>query len=310
MKKNKIYVPLQGRIGNQLFQYAFARKVQLDLGENAEIILDDSDVLRCKWENSLVHYNLPKVSYINNSIIEQESLLSKQYILRKAYRALTRNKDYLLKFETEKKIQQFFNKNGMFLCENGFIEPKLNLNNPIYLEGFFQSEKYFKSIKADIINLLDGHQFSELHDYPGIDKLKNSNSVCISVKVEHNVGSSMYNVCTMDYWKKAIKYIIDNVENPLFFICSDNVQYVIEHLLDTSKFDYVVQCREMPAHISLAAMAECNHFIIGNTTFGWWAQYMSKRDKKIVIAPSRWMAIDMPIDIYQDGWHLIDVCED
>lgn len=54
MERNKIYVPLQGRIGNQLFQYSFARKIQLDMGENAVIILDDSDVLRCNWENSLV----------------------------------------------------------------------------------------------------------------------------------------------------------------------------------------------------------------------------------------------------------------
>ena len=63
----------------------------------------------------------------------------------------------------------------------------------------------------------------------------------------------------------------------------------------------------MPVHTSLAAMALCKHFIIGNTSFGWWAQYMSKNKNKIVIAPSKWMRIDMPIDIYQDNWMIIEV---
>lgn len=117
----------------------------------------------------------------------------------------------------------------------------------------------------------------------------------------------MYDVCTMQYWKEAIKYVTGQVEDPLFFICSDNVPYVLSHLIDANQFDYVEQSREFPVHVSLAAMAECKHFIIGNTTFGWWAQYLSRNPEKIVVAPSRWMAVDMPIDLYQDGWHLVEV---
>ena len=49
MKKNKIYVMLQGRIGNQLFQYALARKIQTEK-ENAIIVMDDSRILNCGWE--------------------------------------------------------------------------------------------------------------------------------------------------------------------------------------------------------------------------------------------------------------------
>ena len=307
MERNKIYVPLQGRIGNQLFQYSFARKIQLDMGENAVIILDDSDVLRCNWENSLVYYNLPDVEYVHENIIENETYISKYYILRKIYGAFVRNKDYTFKYKIEKKLQPLLNKNGMFLCENGYIEPKLDLSEPIYIEGYFQSDKYFNNARYDILSLLDGNQFSELERYPGIDKLKKRNSVCISVKIEHNIGNSIYDVCTMEYWEKAIKFITNNVDNPLFFICSDNVQYVLENLIDASRYDYIIQNSGMPVHLSLAAMAVCKHFIIGNTTFGWWAQYLSAYSKKIVIAPSKWMAVNMPIDIYQDGWFLIEV---
>ena len=155
--------------------------------------------------------------------------------------------------------------------------------------------------------MFDGTQFPDYDKYPGLHKLRERNSVCISVKVEHNVGSSMYDVCSMKYWEEAIQYIIKNVDNPLFFICSDNVDYVLEHLIDASKYDYVVQDKSRPVYVSLAAMSECKNFIIGNTTFGWWAQYLSKADNKIVVAPSKWMSVDMPIDLYEDGWHLIEV---
>ena len=305
MKNRTIYMPLMGRIGNQLFQYAFARKIQLEMGSDVEIIMDDSDILRCNWENSLVHYNIPNIQYIHENIIEAEKKNSKQYLLRKIYRLFTRKADYTNKYKWEKKLQPLLNQNGLFLCENGYIKPMLNYENPIYLEGYFQSECYF--VKEDVKRILSGKQFDQLEQYPGIDKLRERNSVCISVKVEHNVGSSMYSVCGVEYWRRAIDFIIETVDNPLFFLCSDNVPYVLENLIDTSKFDYVVQDLRMPVHVSLAAMAECKHFVIGNTTFGWWAQYLSDNKDKIVVAPSRWMAVDMPIDIYQDGWKLIEV---
>lgn len=73
----------------------------------------------------------------------------------------------------------------MFFCENGYIEPKLNCNAPIYLEGYFQSQLYFDDIKDDLLKLFSGRQFSEFFTYPGLEKIQNRNSVCISVKVEH-----------------------------------------------------------------------------------------------------------------------------
>lgn len=197
---------------------------------------------------------------------------------------------------------------GAFFCENGYMNNNIDLKDDVYLEGFFQSEKYFYEYKDEICELFSPNIFiKELENYKGINELKERNSVCISVKIEHNVGSSLYDVCGIEYWKKAIEYITSNVENPLFFICSDNVEYVLENLIDTKNYDYIVQDRDMPVHISLVAMSQCKHFVIGNTTFGWWAQYLSKNKEKIVIAPSKWMKVEMPIDIYQDNWHVIDV---
>lgn len=307
MKKDKIYLILQGRIGNQLFQYAFARYIQVITGNRYGIVIDDSDVLRCNWINSLVYYDLPNVEYAHNSVLKEECKLSRIFLLRKALRCVIGKADYTSKFLIENRFQSFLNKNGLFICENGYIEPKLSKITPYFLEGFFQSESYFAPIADDIRRLFSYKQFSELKDYPNIEEIEHRNTVCISVKVEHNVGNTIYSVCDMNYWKRAIDYIVEKVEEPLFFICSDNVEYVLENLIDMNKQDYIIQSKDFPVHISLAVMSLCKHFVIGNTTFGWWAQYLSEYKGKITVAPSRWMAVDMPIDIYQPGWHLIEV---
>lgn len=307
MEKDAIYVPLQGRIGNQLFQYAIARSIQIKKGINTKIIMDDSDVLRCNWENSLVYYDLPNVEYVHDSIAKKTFIFSTQAIIRNIYKILIKYMNYKSKFRFEKKIQTLINKYGIALCENGYIDFDLDYSKPIYLEGYFQSEKYFKNCSDDIKEIITNNFHEQLNAYPGIDKIRGRNTVCISVKIEHNVGNSIFSVCGIDYWKKAIEYIMEKVDDPFFFICSDNVSYVLDHLIDTSKYDYVVQDKDSPVYLSLAAMAECKHFVIGNTTFGWWAQYLSKYKSKMVIAPSKWMAVDMPIDIYQDNWILIEV---
>ena len=172
------------------------------------------------------------------------------------------------------------------------------------ISGYFQSEQYFPTVKGE---LKRDFSLRDSLTYPDLDILEKSNSICISVKVEHNVGSSLYAVCGKEYWEEAIAYIIEKVPNPVFFVCSDNVEYVKEHLIDCSKYKVLFQDKNEPVYKSLAAMSRCKHFIIGNTSFGWWAQYMSENPNKIMIAPNQWMLVDMPIDLYDEKWTLIDV---
>lgn len=302
--KKIIYVSLQGRIGNQLFIYAFARKLQKAL-PNHRLILDDSEIVRCKWVNSLEEYRLENVEYTHENLFSQLPQFKLHRLIRKFYRLMIRNMDFNAKYQWEKTWQPLLNKMGVILCENGYLPTTIPADKDIYVEGFFQSEKYFSDIAHEVCKDLYAGQFAQLEEYPNIAQIRQRNTVCISIKVEHNVGSELYDVCSISYWKKAIEHICAHVENPLFFICSDNVDYVLEHLIDASKYDYVCQSRDFSVAVSLAAMSECKHFIIGNTTFGWWAQYLSQNPDKIVIAPSKWMKIDMPIDIYQKNWTLV-----
>ena len=146
-----------------------------------------------------------------------------------------------------------------------------------------------------------------------VQQLENRNSVCISIKVEHNADNPLFDVCGKDYYAQAIQYIIDNVENPLFFICSDNVQFVLEHYIDASKYNCICQEKGLPVSDSLMIMSTCKHFVIGNTSFGRWAQILATNENKIVVAPNRWFReTDRQTNsIYKENpnWHLIDVTD-
>lgn len=302
-----IFLVLKGRIGNQLFQYAVARVIQEELGMDTKLIIDESEVLDLKWTNSLRDYSLPNVEYVQDRKMLKSKEFIIPYLMLCFYYEFIYKRDYKTKYKLEKLFEPILNHFGLVAIENGYLPYKVNKKRNVIIYGFFQSELYFKHISKQIKKELDITKELQEKNYPNLEQLKNRNSVCISIKVEHNADTPMYNVCTREYWEKAIQYIIERVDNPLFFICSDNVEYVKEHYIDCEKYDTVCQASGFPVHLSLAAMSQCKHFIIGNTTFGWWAQYLAENEDKIVIAPKKWMNVDMPIDIYenQKGWQLM-----
>ena len=301
-----IYLRLDGRIGNQLFMYAFAKSVSEKRG-NELVVIDDREAIKRNYHNSLMDYELENVQYVHDHKMLYHYRLIKQNVIFFLYRVIRKNLNYNKRFCLEKKWQSFFNRHGLILCENGYLDYTVPATKNVLLNGYFQSDEYFSDVREDVIKSFTIDEKTMESYYPDVKKIKSRNTVCVSIKVQHNVGNSMFDVCNDGYWQKAISYICDNVENPLFFICSDNVEYVKNNLIDCTKYDTVYQDPKIPVNVSLSIMGQCKHFVIGNTTFGWWAQYLCDYDKKIVVAPSKWMKIDMPVDIYQEGWHLVEV---
>lgn len=301
-----IYLILEGRIGNQLFMYAHARKLQ-EQNPGQEIVIDDVMVSKLGYEDLLPSYKLDDVRYVHDRKMLHSGPMLGRYLVYMLYRLIRKPLCYQKRFELEKKWAPRLTKWGLRLCENGYIEFPQRFEGDMLVAGYYQSDKYFRGIESELRDKLSLKDDQRIEGYPGIDKIRGRNSVCISIKVQHNVGNGPYDVCNSGYWQEAIAYIQQHVDDPMFFICSDNVEYVKEHLIDTSKYDFVCQSADYGVEESLAVMGMCKHFIIGNTTFGWWAQFLNPSQDKIVIAPSRWMNVDMPIDIYQDNWHLIEV---
>lgn len=287
--------------------YAHAYAIQQLRGRKETIVIDDVENQCHKYLNSLMNYPLENVKYVHNrDFFESKKFWLQRRIMAK-HMAKIRTMTYREKYEFEKKRQRAYNRLGLVLCENGFVECSSKMPKNIFLDGYFQCEKYFELYKEDIKKIFSLKDEVDSSGYPNLELIRARNTICISIKVQHNVGDEMYDVCSERFWNHAIQYMVEHVENPLFFICSDNVEYVKKNLIDFNKYDTIVQDSSYPVHISLAVMAQCRHFIIGNTSFGWWAQYLCVNPDKIVVAPSRWYGVDVPCDIYQRNWHMIEV---
>lgn len=302
-----IYLKLRGRIGNQLFMYAAARRIQLETGEKQLIVVDNSQNILVGWENALEWYDLPRIEYHNDNKIYRSIILFPQRVIIRLCRLFERKMNHRERKEFQSRIQALLNRFGVFLVDDGYIAYPSKYRKNTVVEGYFQSERFFYNIKDEIIRTFSLMGDPRVDLYPHIDDIRERNTVCISIKIEHNAGNQLYDVCNDTYYKRAIEYIKTVVPNPLFFVCSDNIEYVKNNLIDTTQYDVIEQNMDTPIQLSLAAMSECKYFIIGNTTFGWWAQYLCTYPDKIVIAPARWYNEDVPCDLYMDDWMLMEV---
>ena len=305
-----IAVKLVGRIGNQLFIYAAAEAIRQKRGRNEKIVFYDESILREGWKNSLEDYDLKNVEFRHDySKLNFATRLQMALVLRfyKWFKLTRENRVRRYKFE--KFFQPILNLLGIISCVDGYTKVITPFARNVYMNGYFQSEKYFQGCE-DLLKKTFSYRLPTLKKKDSVRQLLQRESVCISIKVEHNVGHPSFDVCDKSYYTRAIDYITKRIDKPLFFICSDNVPYVLDHFIDTDKYDYLCQDKELDVSDSLAIMGTCKNFIIGNTSFGWWAQYLSNNENKIVVAPDHWYRDPKIVcDIYQDNWHYIDVSE-
>ena len=155
-----------------------------------------------------------------------------------------------------------------------------------------------------------------------LDKLKNaifeecisnSESVCISIRggnyLNPKVKKSLF-VCDRIYFIEAVKRICSLTNNPKFFIFSDDLKWVKEYIclekeFPNLSFQYEDGTDDVSEKIRLMSM--CKHFIISNSTFSWWAQYLGNYNNKIVIAPNKWFTNGNRCGLYMQNWTLLDV---
>lgn len=160
----------------------------------------------------------------------------------------------------------------------------------LYLDGYWQSEKYFASYFRQI------HEDFKLKMLPStkmagyLKRIKSSNSVAIHIRrgdyvkiarIKRAVG-----VCGVNYYQRAIRFISEQVNNPVFYIFSelDGLKWSKTRL----KIKYPIVYVNGKDYEDLQLMSSCKHVITANSSFSWWGAWLNRNPKKIVIAPSPW----------------------
>ena len=292
-----VYI-LKDGLGNQFFEYAYAKKLQEETGE---------EVAFCTWlynlknfslnktrQCSLQHFCLPEDTKVLSGIENFTYFVS--FMLRLA---LVYKKDFISWFVKGKRVsrkQHYENdcKKGLYISEETFFVPEYipSKKKTKYIFGNYEGATVFPKNIDQLKEELQVKTLPNEDNQKMLQKIfSEHNSVCMHVRRGDylNKGNEWLQVCDYDYYKNAVKYIKGKVENPTFFIFS-NTHDDIEWIKENYKFDMdpIYVDLSNPDYEEIRLMMSCKHFIISNSTFSWWASLLSKNEGKLIVAPKTW----------------------
>jgi len=191
-------------------------------------------------------------------------------------------------------LEQFNVSKNKICDKNSLIHRALRkiYKSKYYFEGYFQSEKYFADYTEEIRNEF---QFKERLQIP------EGNTVAIHIRRGDYVKfADIHLVCTPAYYENAIAYVKSKVENPVFYVFSEDLKWVKENINIPSNSIFVDYNPNLPSSHDMQLMSLCKHQIISNSSYSWWAAWLNQNPNKIVVAPDKWFNDDRDMDIYTD----------
>ena len=304
--KNKIIQRLSNNLGNQMFMYAFGYALSKEL--NRELYIDNETAYKSR--NNFHKYNLNIFKFSAKLAPNSLKYLGfAGYMRRKTYKAIDKFK-VKKKFYIEKK-----DKNKITSFNNDFINQDFDDN--LFVEGHFESEKYFSKYRSDILNEFSFHNYETLKMNNLYNKLNNSNSVSICLRRhrfserkrqidKHDIqDSNKFTIEQAAYVMKAIKIIKNKLSNPKFFLWSNDYEDIHKYLPDV-EFT-IVSTNNID--LDLYLMTQSKNFIVIPSSYNWWGCWLSKNSNKIVYRPSDNFFSKFKVnnsDFWPSNWNVID----
>lgn len=287
-------IRMTGGLGNQMFQYALYLKLK-SLGR--EVKMDDFN----EYENRDARPIMLWCFGISYSAATRDEL-----------NQLT---DGFMKL-SHRIRRKLFGRKSLEYQEQGcnFDEDVLQ-RDPAYLTGYFQSERYFKDIEGQV---REAFQFSdkiwqelgqELSGKIKDFQCKIDESVSVSVHIrrgDYLENEEVYgNICTDEYYKKAVELIKERYPEAEFFVFSNEPQWAGEWIRreygDADGFTVIEGTSEETGYLDMLLMSRCKHHILANSSFSWWGAWLNPDTDKTVVAPSKWFNNQQCRDIYTEG---------
>jgi hypothetical protein len=292
-------VSIYGGLGNQMFQYALYVSLKEDKLKTG---LSLSEFLHEYHHNGFnlgeaFHLHLPFPESIICSFLLNGKIVYKNRIGRAFFRrSLEFYKEKLLKIYKEK---------AEFVYDHALFQQKSSL-----LIGTWQVEDYFKKNKALLLKEFDFRIPADEKNKALIKILNATNSISIHVRRGDYLSSEYFKSHTVikdaTYYKNAINYLEKNIEDPHYFIFSDDIEWVRQNLYlqNSTVVDYNTGNK---SYIDMYLMSLCKHNIIANSTFSWWGAWLNRNEKKIVIMPDKWLNHVQAPGIFPPEWIKLSV---
>ncbi len=284
-----IATTLRGGLGNQMFIYAATRAMALrnntEMTFNMHYGFDMDHQFHRKLElsNLNVQYGLPcSIATFDYRLSRYTRYISRKFgcnILQPQYQFMVEKEPPFF----QKEIVELHSKN-------------------VYLEGYWQSEKYFADYKYQIRN-----------DFKIITKMSGAVEEELSQMRQGTenivfIGIRRYQDCAIttpgmvleeDYYNKAIQLMESKLSNPKFVVFTQQPEWAKEHLVSNSPIKYATPKEGYLSTIEdMYLMIHCRHAIISNSSFYWWGAWLSEFEDGIVICPTNFNNRDMALD----GW--------
>jgi len=255
-----IIIRFLGGLGNQLFIYAFGRTLELNYGIDVQYDIYTGfkkDSFKRKFELDNFYVKINKATVPDSLYFpfrKRSELITKIFYPASFYIEEDQN------FSAEKLIE---------------IEKEYK---KVFMQGYFQKAEYFESIREELKKeiVLTKPLSEKANGYLG--KVKNSISVAVHIRLKERS-----NLNQLSFYSESIAKLKKELVNPVFFVFSDDIKYCKENIKFDSEVIFIENTNNQLEDFWL--MKNCEHFIIYNSTFSWWASFLATKNDKIIISP-------------------------
>jgi hypothetical protein len=289
-KDEMVIVRIIGGLGNQMFMYAAGRKLAHVLAVELKLDVKGFETYKLR-KYRLGSFNIQEKFA---SAEEVAALIRPGFVER--LRRTRRPAGTYIRYIREKHFH--------------FDPDILILKDGVYLDGYWQSEKYFADV-AGIIRQEFTVKTPQTDENKALARqMASCQSVCLSIRrgdyVTNPKTNQFHGTCDMEYYRACVSHLTRTVKEPHFFVFSDELQWARANLRLPYPVTFVDHNRDRPnqPNQDMRLMSQCKHHIIANSTFPWWGAWLSPNPDKLVLAPKRWLNTDKhnTKDLIPDGW--------
>ena len=288
LKKNYIYVPIFGGLGNQMFQLAHALNISNKLKSSLALIDYTNSIGSIKR-----NWNLDCFGFFPSNI----SPLKKQFL-----KSVVKISNLSFKIGFRRRF-------GVLNEDHIMNNKDYKIDNKNICIGYWQNESYFSDSINDIKSKFHFHKILFLPEY--LKRNLEKNTVAIHIRrgdyVANKNTKHLHFICDDKWYLNALNLIQNLVSDPKFYIFSDDIKYSKELLKGITDIDITFVPNDKRDWFHMYLMTFCKNFIISNSSYSWWGSFLAKEKPNKIICPRYWSRnkLTESMGIYRKNFFLL-----